>query len=178
MQLKPVLWYWILILVSGCPWQFIKISITTTQYHTNFLCIWSSHLKKLLIQYSSHRTCSSWLNDKLHSLKYLPIDIHNCKINFIGINLTYSKWISLHVHVLQAIINPRHMHRRVTVVVLCVCLSVCLSELSKCYIHISFASLKLGIIYGVSNACIVWILLKMLCSPVLVTFAQDRYLPP
>ena len=36
-------------LVSYCPWQFVEVSITTTQYCTNFLHIWSSHLTKLMI---------------------------------------------------------------------------------------------------------------------------------
>ena len=30
--------------------------------------------------------------------------------------------------------------------------------------------------YGIPNACIVWIPLKMLCSPVMVSFADSKFL--
>ena len=68
---------------------------------------------------------------------------------------------------------------RVTVVVLCdVCLSLCLSINSVTATYLVCTSQPYMIPYGVSKPCIVWILLKTLCTPVLVTFAQDCYLPP
>ena len=58
-----------------------------------------------------------------------------------------------------------------------VSLSVCLSvnSLTATYFVRESQARCYEILYGVSNACIVWISLKMLCSPVLVTFA---HLPP
>ena len=85
---------------------------------------------------------------------------------------------------LIGIINPRRMRRRVTVVVLCVCLSVrlsvCLSvnSVTAPYFVCESQARCYMIPYGVSKPCIVWISLKTLCPPVLATFTQDRYLPP
>ena len=73
-------------LICHYPWQFVEVSVTTTQDYTNFLHIWSSHLMKLLIQHSSYRACSSRLNDKLHSFKYLSIDIRGMLI-IIGMQI-------------------------------------------------------------------------------------------
>ena len=76
------------------------------------------------------------------------------------------------------IINPRRMHRRVTVVVLCVCLSVRLSvnSVTASYFVCESQARCYMILYGVSNACIVWISLKTLCSPVLAAFADSKLL--
>ena len=78
----------------------------------------------------------------------------------------------------EIIINPRRMRRRVTVVVLCVCLSVCLSvnSLTATYLVCELQGRCYMILHGVSNACIVWISLKMLCSPVLAAFPDSKLL--
>ena len=68
--------------------------------------------------------------------------------------------------------NPRRMRRRVTVVVLCVRVSVCYQ--ASCYIpclRVQSAALKVP--YGVPNA---WISPKTLCSPVLASFADSKLL--
>ena len=66
---------------------------------------------------------------------------------------------------------------RVTVVVLCVYVSVC--HQTSCYIHCtSFASLNCGVIRFLMafQTCIVWIPLKTLCLPVLASFADCKLL--
>ena len=54
---------------------------------------------------------------------------------------------------------------RVTVVVICVCVSVCYRN--SCYIPCLYVEDKVPL-----GFCIVWLLLKMLCSKVLATFAD------
>ena len=78
----------------------------------------------------------------------------------------------------DTIINPRRMRRRVTVVVLCVCLFVCLSvnSLTATYLVCELQGRSYIIPYGVSNACNVWISLKMFYSPVLAAFANSKLL--
>ena len=66
--------------------------------------------------------------------------------------------------------NPRRMHRRVTVVVLCVCLLpryylICESKV-RCY----------KVPYGLPKAWFVWISPKTLHSPVLASFADSKLL--
>ena len=70
------------------------------------------------------------------------------------------------------------MRRRVTIVVLCVCVSVCLSvnSLTASYFVCKSQAECYMILYSVSNACIVWISLKTLCSPVLAAFADSKIL--
>ena len=67
---------------------------------------------------------------------------------------------------------------RVTVVVLCVCVSVCLSvtKLAATYLVCKSKLRCYTIPHGVPNACIVWIPLKTLCSPVLASFADGKLL--
>ena len=66
------------------------------------------------------------------------------------------------------------MRRKVTVVVLCVCLSV--NSLTATYLVCELQGRCYMILHGVSNACIVWISLKTLCSPVLAAFADSKLL--
>ena len=77
------------------------------------------------------------------------------------------------------IINPRRMRRRVTVVVLCVCVSVCQSVTTKSAAYlVSTSQTKFyGVLYGVFNVLTVWLSLKTLCSRVLAPFAGHRCLP-
>ena len=61
-----------------------------------------------------------------------------------------------------------------------VCVCVCVTTLAATYIM--YLIYKSQVRYykvpnGVSNVCIVWISLKMLCSPVLASFAYKRCLP-
>ena len=68
---------------------------------------------------------------------------------------------------------------RVTVVVLCVCVSVCVTKLTATYLVCESQVQACKIPYGVPNACtccIVWISLKALCSPVLASFADAKLL--
>ena len=67
---------------------------------------------------------------------------------------------------------------RVTVVVLGVCLSVNSPTATYMYLICESQAQRYKILYGISNAHIVWISLKTLCSPVLATLALDCYLPP
>ena len=53
------------------------------------------------------------------------------------------------------------MHLRVTIVVLCVCLSVTM-------LAATFLVGTLKVVYGVFKILVVWLLLKILCSKVLV----------
>ena len=76
------------------------------------------------------------------------------------------------------IFNPRRMHRRVTVVVLFVCLSVCLSVNSLTATYLVFKS-KMQchkVPYGDPNAYIMWILPTLLSLPVLALFADSKLL--
>ena len=80
--------------------------------------------------------------------------------------------------IIMHIINPRRM--REGYCSRSVCVSVCPSVNSvtaTCLVCESQPRCCM-IPYDVSKPCIVWISLKTLCSPVLATFAQDRYLPP
>ena len=87
-----------------------------------------------------------------------------------------------HVHVLRIAIsiNPRRMREgygscSVCVCVLSVCVSVCLSVtvLATTYLVCKSKVRCYEVPYGVSNLCIVWISLKTLCSPVLMSFAYS-----
>ena len=62
----------------------------------------------------------------------------------------------------------------VTVIVLSVCVSII--KLAATYLVCDSKMQVCKVPYGVPNACIVWILLKMLCSPVLVSFADSKLL--
>ena len=77
------------------------------------------------------------------------------------------------------IINPRRMRRRVTVVVLCVCVSVCQSVTTKSAAYlVSTSQTKFyRVLYGVFNVFAVWLFLKTLCSRVIASFAGHRFLP-
>ena len=61
------------------------------------------------------------------------------------------------------IINPRHMRRRVTVVVLCVCLSV--TKLTATYLVCESKVLDYKVPYDVPKAWFMWISPKTLCLP-------------
>ena len=61
---------------------------------------------------------------------------------------------------------------RVTVVVLCVCVSV--TNLAAAYLICESKVQLCKLPYSVPNACIVWISLKTLCSPVLASFADSK----
>ena len=72
-----------------------------------------------------------------------------------------------------SVINPRCMLRRVTVVV-CVCVCKCLSVtmLAATYLVFTSKMRRLRVLYGVFPIFNLWILLKMLCSKVLVSFTD------
>ena len=74
------------------------------------------------------------------------------------------------------IFNPRHS-ARVTAVVLCIFVSACLSvtKLAATYLDrkSKLRCYNIMVPYGVPN---VWISLKTLCSPVLVSFADGKLL--
>ena len=75
-----------------------------------------------------------------------------------------------------SLINPRHMCRKVVVVILSMCVSVCLLPRWN-LLHTSFVRRKQGVIgfFTVfSRFFVVWLLLKMLRSKVLASFA-DRH---
>ena len=84
---------------------------------------------------------------------------HHCPLAILKFHQNF-------IETLDHIINPRHMRRRVTVVVLCVCVCVCLSV----------TKLTATYMYLVTKAWFVWIYLKMLCSPVLGSFADSKLL--
>ena len=63
---------------------------------------------------------------------------------------------------------------RVTVVVLCVCLSV--TTLAATYLVYGSRLLRYKVPYGVPNAWFVWISQKTICSPVLASFADLSFL--
>ena len=73
-----------------------------------------------------------------------------------------------------SIINPWRMRHRVTVVILCVCLSV--TKLAATYLVCESKVQHYKDSYGVPNAWFVWILLKTLCLSVLVSFADSKLL--
>ena len=68
-------------------------------------------------------------------------------------------------------INPQHMHEGYGSH--CVCVSVCLSVTTLAATNLVHKSQvrRYKVLYGISNACTMWISLKMLCSPVLASFA-------
>ena len=74
----------------------------------------------------------------------------------------------------MSVINPRHACARVTVVVLCVCLSFCVSitTLAATYLVYMLKSRWRSASYVIFYTCIVWISLKTFHSEVLVTFAD------
>ena len=75
----------------------------------------------------------------------------------------------------KCVINPRRMCRRVTVVVL----SVCLSITTKSAAHLVYAlkSRCHRVLFGVFKVFVVWLSLKTLCSKVLASFANRHCLP-
>ena len=70
------------------------------------------------------------------------------------------------------------MRRRVTIVILCVCMCVCLSvaELTATYLVCESKMRCYKVPYGIPTTCFVWISPKMLCSPVLASFADSKLL--
>ena len=73
-------------------------------------------------------------------------------------------------------INPWRMHEGLGSHSVCVCVCVCLSitVLAATYLVCKSQERCYKIPYGVSNVCIS---LKMLCSPVLASFAYNHCLP-
>ena len=78
----------------------------------------------------------------------------------------------------RVVINPRRMHEGYYSRSVCLSAYLSINLLTATYLVCESQAWCYKILYGVLSACIVWILLKMLCSPVLSTFARDCYLPP
>ena len=87
----------------------------------------------------------------------------------------------LHVHIitfalsitnkfLGQLINPRHMREGYGT------RSVCVTKLAPTYLVCESKVQYYKVPCGVPNACIVWISLKPLCLPVLVSFADAKLL--
>ena len=76
---------------------------------------------------------------------------------------------------MSLIINPRHMREGYGSHSVCVCLSVTMLAAT----HLVFTSKVrcLRVPYGIFQICNVWLLLKMLCSKVLASFADHCSLP-
>ena len=88
---------------------------------------------------------------------------------YIGLSKVGELTFKVHV----SVFNPRRTRRRVTVLGLCVSVSVCLSVtmLAATYLVCKSQMKCHMVLYGVFNTCIVWILLKTLRSKVLASFA-------
>ena len=70
-----------------------------------------------------------------------------------------------HIIILCVLINPRRMRRRVTVVILCVCVSV--TMLAATYLVYTSQVRFRRVLYGIFKVLVVWLSLKMLRSRVL-----------
>ena len=79
--------------------------------------------------------------------------------------------------VLSHFINPRRLCEGYCSRSVCVSVSLSVNSLTATYFVCESQARCYENLYAVSNACIVWISLETLCSPVQATFAQDRYLP-
>ena len=64
------------------------------------------------------------------------------------------------------------MHESYGSLFVCVCVCVCYHASSATYLVYTLKTRCLQTSYGVLKICIVWILLKTLCSKVLATFAD------
>ena len=71
----------------------------------------------------------------------------------------------MHIIILCVLINPRRMRRRVTVVILCVCVSV--TMLAATYLVYTSQVRFRRVLYGIFKVLVVWLSLKMLRSRVL-----------
>ena len=69
----------------------------------------------------------------------------------------------LRLHVSCMLVNPQHMHQRVTVVVLCVCVCVCV-----CTVYLSVCQASCSTYHAASNA-------SLKCCVIRFLMALQRY---
>ena len=122
---------------------------------------------------SMHPRCSSDWRHVDHTLSHptCPGGSPAARMEWKTIQWGYTHSLTL---LNYELINPRRMHRRVTVVVLCVCLSV--TKLTVTYLICESKVQCYKVPYGVPNAWFVWISPKMLYSPILASFADSKLL--
>ena len=75
-----------------------------------------------------------------------------------------------------SLVNPRHMREGYGSYSVCVCICVSVTTLTATYLVCESKMWFYKVPYGVPNVCIVYISLKMLCSPALASFADAKLL--